>query len=77
MITELNTILRGWVNYFAIGNSENCFSYVKDYVEKKVRRYLMKQRGKKGYGWKRWSKDWLYNEVGLFNNYQLVRYSES
>ncbi|ADL12777.1 group II intron reverse transcriptase/maturase [Acetohalobium arabaticum] len=77
MITELNTILRGWVNYFSIGNSENCFSYVKDYVENKVRRYLMKQRGKKGYGWKRWSSDWLYNEIGLFDNYKLARYNES
>ncbi|MBM7624270.1 retron-type reverse transcriptase [Sporohalobacter salinus] len=57
MITELNAILRGWVNYFSIGNSENCFSYIRDYVEKKVRRYLMKQRGKKGYGWKRWSSE--------------------
>ncbi len=72
MIAELNKILRGWVNYFSIGNSSKCFSYIKDYVEKKVRRYLMKERGKKGYGWKRWSKEWLYNKLGLFNNYNLT-----
>ncbi|MBM7558238.1 reverse transcriptase domain-containing protein, partial [Halanaerobacter jeridensis] len=74
MIGELNSVLRGWVNYFSIGNSENCFSYIKDYVEKKVRRYLMKQRGKKGYGWKRWSSNWLYNEVGLFDDYEVAHY---
>ncbi|MCK8828586.1 group II intron reverse transcriptase/maturase [Natroniella acetigena] len=73
MIKEINSILRGWVNYFSIGNSLNCFSYIRDYVEKKVRRYLMKQRGKKGYGWKRWSNDWLYKEVGLFDNYKLTQ----
>lgn len=72
MIADINSILRGWVNYFSVGNSSKCFSYIKDYVEKKVRRYLMKQRGKKGYGWKRWSKDWLYNDVGLFNNYRVT-----
>jgi len=44
MIKEINSVLRGWVNYFAIGNSKKCFAYVKDYVEKKIRRYLMKQK---------------------------------
>nr|WP_245547388.1 reverse transcriptase domain-containing protein [Halobacteroides halobius] len=56
------------------GDSRNCFSYIRDYVEKKVRRYLMKQRGKQGYGWKRWSSDWLYNKVGLFNDYKVAYY---
>ncbi|WP_245579472.1 group II intron reverse transcriptase/maturase [Halonatronum saccharophilum] len=73
MISDLNRILRGWVNYFSIGNSQNFFSYIRDYVEKKVRRYLMKQRGKKVYGWNRWSSDCLYNEIGLFDNYKLVQ----
>lgn len=27
-------ILRGWVNYFSVGHSSRCFSYVKDWVEK-------------------------------------------
>ncbi|BDU49475.1 group II intron maturase-specific domain-containing protein [Haliovirga abyssi] len=71
LVNELNTTLRGWVNYFSIGNSSKCFSYVRNYVEKKLRRYLMKQRGKKGYGWKKWSNDWLYNEIGLFDNYKV------
>jgi hypothetical protein len=29
---------RGWVNYFAIGDSSECFSFVRDWVEKKIRR---------------------------------------
>ncbi|AGB41419.1 Retron-type reverse transcriptase [Halobacteroides halobius DSM 5150] len=74
MIEELNSVLRGWINYFTIGDSRNCFSYIRDYVEKKVRRYLMKQRGKQGYGWERWSSDWLYNKVGLFNDYKVAHY---
>ena len=31
-------VLRGWVNYFAVGHSSECFSFIKDWVEKKVRR---------------------------------------
>ncbi|WP_354125434.1 MULTISPECIES: hypothetical protein [unclassified Bradyrhizobium] len=23
-------MLRGWVNYFAVGHSSECFSYIKD-----------------------------------------------
>jgi hypothetical protein len=34
----INPILRGWVNYFAVGHSSECFSFIQDWVEKKVRR---------------------------------------
>jgi hypothetical protein len=29
VVQLINPVLRGWVNYFAIGNSSRCFSYVK------------------------------------------------
>lgn len=73
IIAKINPILRGWVNYFRIGNSSKCFSYIKDWVEKKVRRHLMKARNRKGFGWKRWSTGWLYSVLGLFGDYK-VRY---
>jgi hypothetical protein len=28
------------VNYFAVGHSSECFSFIKDWVEKKVRRHM-------------------------------------
>ena len=28
VITEINPILRGWVNYFRIGNAARCLAYV-------------------------------------------------
>ena len=40
VISLINPVLRGWVNYFAVGHSSECFSYIKDWVEKKVRRHL-------------------------------------
>ena len=36
VISLINPMLRGWVNYFAVGHSSECFSFVKDWVEKKV-----------------------------------------
>src|ERR1019366_4101252 len=35
VINLINPVLRGWVNYFAVGHSSECFSFIKDWVEKK------------------------------------------
>src|SRR5947207_12241640 len=73
VIELINPILRGWVNYFAVGHSSRCFSFVKDWVDKKIRRHLMRARQRLGFGWNRWSRQWLYEKLGLFNQYQLLR----
>jgi RNA-directed DNA polymerase len=73
VIEEINPILRGWVNYFAVGHSSRCFSFIKLWVEKKVRRHLMRARNRQGFGWKRWNRRWLYDELGLFCSYWVRR----
>ena len=73
VIEKINPILRGWVNYFRIGHSSRCFDMIKNWVEKKIRRHLMRARNRQGYGWKRWSRQWIYGALDLFNDYQ-VRY---
>lgn len=73
VIELINPILRGWVHYFAVGDSSRCFSYIKLWVEKKVRRHLMRARKRTGFGWQRWSTQWLYTTLGLFNEYWVVR----
>src|SRR6266566_8063658 len=42
VIAKINPVLRGWVNYFRVGHSSICFGVVKRWVEKKVRRHLMR-----------------------------------
>jgi RNA-directed DNA polymerase len=37
VIAQINPILRGWVQYFAVGHSSRCFSYIRAWVEKKIR----------------------------------------
>jgi len=64
------------VNYFAVGHSSECFDYVKDWVEKKVRRHLARARRQKGLGREQWSSPWLYDTLRLFNSYR-VRYGGS
>jgi RNA-directed DNA polymerase len=74
VIEIINPILRGWVRYFAVGHSSRCFSYVKRWVEKRVRRHMMRAQGRRGFGWKRWSRPWLCHTLGLFNDYRVVYY---
>jgi len=71
VIDQINPILRGWVNYFAVGNSSRCFSFIRMWVEKKIRRLLAKARQRHGFGWERWSTRWLYDGLGLFSGYQV------
>jgi len=75
VIELINPILRGWVNYFAIGHSSECFAFVRDWVEKKIRRHLGRSRKQRGFGWKRWSRRWLYEDLKLFNSYRIRRMS--
>lgn len=76
VIYLINPILRGWVNYFRVGNSGRCFTHVKDWVEKKARRHLMRARKQRGFGWSKWSREWLYQNLNLYSDYK-VRYYQS
>jgi RNA-directed DNA polymerase len=71
VISLINPKLRGWVNYFAVGHSGECFGYIKDWVEKKVRRHLARAQKRRGFGWERWSRPWLYDTLKLFNSYRV------
>jgi RNA-directed DNA polymerase len=72
VIDKINPILRGWVKYFAIGHSSVCFSYIRNWVEKKSRRHLARACQRRGLGWKRWSREWLYGTLGLFAEYRVT-----
>jgi RNA-directed DNA polymerase len=49
-----------------------CFAYIRDWVEKKIRSHLARARQRQGFGWKRWHQ-WLYGTLGLYQEY-LVAY---
>jgi RNA-directed DNA polymerase len=74
VIQAINEALRGWVNYFRIGNSSSAFKKVKYEIEKKVRKFVLKRQKRKGYGWKRWSREDIYQRWGLYNDYQIRYY---
>jgi RNA-directed DNA polymerase len=71
VIPQINPLLRGWVNYFAHGNASRCFSYIRDWVVKKVRRHIARNSKRSGFGWNRWSTQRLYTHLGLFKAYRV------
>jgi RNA-directed DNA polymerase len=73
VIEIINPILRGYVNYFAIGHSSRNFAYIRYWVEQKVRRHLSCNSKRSGFGWKRWSTRWIYGYLGLFQGYRVSR----
>ncbi|MCZ6547210.1 MAG: group II intron reverse transcriptase/maturase, partial [Deltaproteobacteria bacterium] len=71
VVSLINPVIRGWMNYFCVGNSAGVFDRIRTEVMKKVRRFAMRQRGRRGFGWKRWSNERIYRDWGLFWNYQV------
>jgi hypothetical protein len=61
---QLLTLLR-------IGNASRHFTAIRDWVEGKVRRHLQRAARRTGFGWKRWSRAWFYNGLGLYNDYSI------
>jgi RNA-directed DNA polymerase len=72
-IDLITPIVRGWVRYFAVGEASRGFGFMKEWVEKKVRRQLMRARKFRGFGWKRWRRRWLDEELGVCNDYRVQR----
>jgi RNA-directed DNA polymerase len=72
-VALVNPIVRGWANYFRVGNSSREFDVVRNAVELKVRRFAVKKLKRRGFGWSRWNSETVYGTWGLFDDYQ-VRY---
>ena len=74
VVRRINPILRGWVTYFAVGQSSRCFSYISNWVEVKLRRHWLRNRKRRGFGWYRWRWLQVSRMVGVFLDYRVRRY---
>jgi RNA-directed DNA polymerase len=73
VIAEINPRRRGWVHDFRSGHASRCLAFARVWVERSIRRHLMRARNRRGFGWKRWSTAWLHTTLGWFGDYR-VRY---
>lgn len=65
VIKKLNSVARGWENYFRYGHCSRQLWNVKRHLEGRMRRHLMRKRGKSGWGYKIYTSDYLYR-LGLY-----------
>lgn len=66
-IAEINALLRGWTGYFNQGPVIRTYELIRWYVERRVRRWLMRRSGKKGTGYRQYPDETLYGKLGLYN----------
>jgi RNA-directed DNA polymerase len=78
VIEDLNPILRGWGNYFRTGNAAIKFGQVDDYVSFRLKRLMIKKRGRNLHAGQagQWTSDW-FNGHGLYRLRGTVRYPKT
>jgi RNA-directed DNA polymerase len=75
VVQLINPVLRGLGELLRHRTLQRVLQLIRDWVEKKIRRHMGRSRNRRGFGWKRWSSQWLYAGLKLFNGYQVRRQS--
>jgi RNA-directed DNA polymerase len=75
VIADINPVLRGWGNYFRTGNAAGKFRQADDYVVFRLRRLMIKKRGRNLHAGnaQAWTEEW-FNGHGLHRLRGTVRY---
>jgi len=68
VIHELNPVLRGWGNYFRVGNSSKQLHMVDGFVWERLSLFLSKKHGRSGRGW---ADRWRHIDPGQEGLYRL------
>jgi len=78
LIEDLNPFLRGWGNYFRTGNAADKFVQMDRYVAWRLRRFLIKQRGRnlRAGQAERWTRTWFHDQ-GLHKLMGTIRYPKA
>ncbi len=77
VLEKIRPVIVGWVNYFRVGNSRRAFDWIRFEIMRQIRRFAMKQKGRPGCGWTRWSNEAIYKEWGLVNDYRVQYFYRS
>lgn len=65
-VENVNRFLRGWLNYYRLGNSGRVLKSIAHHVIGRVRRMIQRRKGRDGYSWRNISSDYIYGKLGLY-----------
>ena len=65
-VSRINALVRGWCGYFNQGPVMETYSVIRQYLERRVRRWLIRRTGRGGTGLKLPDK-YLYETLGLYS----------
>jgi group II intron reverse transcriptase/maturase len=71
-VARLNPLLRGWAGYFNQGPVGSVYRTLDRYVDRRLRIWLMRKRGKRGTGYRQYSDQYLYETLGLIRLVSLL-----
>jgi RNA-directed DNA polymerase len=74
LVAELNPVLRGWGNYFRVGNSAKHFTRIDRYVHERLALFDSKKRHRSGRRWGRVHTQAWYARLGMYSLSGSVRY---
>jgi RNA-directed DNA polymerase len=77
VLEQIRPVIVGWVNYFRVGNARRAFEWIRFEMMRKIRRFVMKQKGRPGCGWKRWNNETIYKQWGLVDEYRVQYFYRS
>jgi len=74
LVPELNSLLRGWSNYFKSGNATRKFAQVESYLWQRLVLFQNRRRGRKHPHWVReYNYEW-FRSLGIYQLFGRIRY---
>jgi RNA-directed DNA polymerase len=67
IVRSLNWKLKGWTNYFCLGQVSPAYRALNYHVTRRLRRWLCKKHKVQGSGWSRYPDQYLYEQLGLMS----------
>ena len=63
---RLNQKLRGWKEYFGLGNPWKAYRVLNEHVEERVRHFLRRRHKVSSQGTSQFSRKYIFGELGVF-----------
>ena len=65
VVSSLNSVLRGWANYFCLGPVRGIYEALSSYARRRLRRWLVRKHRVSGRGLTEYPREYLHTELGL------------